>query len=90
MITVLLFIAFFLLFSFLARSVLVRVWYRYQLKRHTRKARLAKAHWLSTKETLQKGQHWDVAENNYCTALVRMRTYEKLLSPMQAVVKSGE
>jgi hypothetical protein len=57
-----------------------RLWYRWQLRRWTRKTRQAKARWLATKETVQKNRNWDYAEGHYCECIIEMRYFEKLLA----------
>lgn len=89
MITVFIFTLLFVAMIFLANRWMIKFWYQFQLRRYARKARMAKAIWLSTKESMQKREGgrspWAVAEGNYCDALVKMRTYEKLVSPMVPV-----
>ncbi len=65
-----------------------RRWYRFQVWRYTHRTRKAKAVWLATKEsTREKNTRgyscWTDSEDDYCTALIKLRTYEKLLSPLE-------
>ena len=88
MVSLLIFVLLAITIFFVGNGLFVKLWYRWQLRKYTRRARRAKAIWLSTKESMKKGSGrssdpWVIAEANFCDALVVMRTYEKLVSPMQ-------
>ncbi len=89
MITVLLFTLLACVAMLLDGRRLRKLWYRFQVWRYTHIAFKEEAIWLATKESTREMTSagyrcWEIAEDNYCEALIKLRTYEKLLSPMVA------
>lgn len=87
MISALIFLLLLVVAGLMVNRWIVILWWRFQFRRYTLRARKAKAIWLATKESMKKGSGgpydpWAQTEGNYCDALVKMRTYEKLLGPM--------